>query len=89
MPRTGPFWNGLFQAMMHYRGNLVGVITELSRREMRFNDRFIPPPDQPSPPRTYEAVRHYLGFHIGEPPAIPGLPPGTPHPALLAGTGPP
>ncbi len=74
---TGPFWDRLFNAMQAYRGSLTTVVTELRRREKRFDALDCKRLNIPWPERTREGVRSALGFFIGEP--FP------PPPAAIAG----
>jgi hypothetical protein len=90
---TGWFWNGLFQAMLDYRGNLIGVLQELRRRETQFETLSWKHPRSRPPEQTPQAVRQVLGFFIGEPPVDPRHSITPPHPVALcpscSGTGPP
>ena len=64
---TGPFWNRLFQAMMFFNGNLTAVVTELGRRDERFEAEEGKRKNLPWPERTREGIRQALGgFFIGE-----------------------
>jgi hypothetical protein len=90
---AGWFWNGLFQAMLDYRGNLIGVLRELRRRELQFEYESWKHPASPLPEQTPQAIRQMLGFFIGEPPVDPLRPAPSPYPAspdpASSGTGPP
>ena len=95
----GSFWNRVFMAIHHYRGNVSNVVLEMQRREKQFDKDHWKHPDLPLPEQTREGIRRVLGFRIGETPVDPFRPAPAPDapasvaapsaPVAAAATGPP
>ena len=68
---AGGFWNDIFDALRRYRGNLVRLSGEMSRREACFERELDRQPSLGWPEDSREAIRRVLGFLVGEPPVDP------------------